>query len=161
MRVVSVGSELPGVVAIGQRATGIVAVGQQATGVVVLGQEATGVIAIGQLALGVIAIGQVARGVIAIGQLSLGLVAVGMLAGGVLWCPALGVGGTTGSVAAYGFYGRLSRRRLAAWLGRRRGPWDSPPRWPARRRFWAAAGLLALVALWWFAAARPLLDVLA
>jgi hypothetical protein len=156
---VSVGSELPGVVAVGQRATGIFAVGQQASGFVAIGQEATGVIAIGQLALGVIAIGQLARGVIVAGQLGLGLAAAGQVAGGVLWCPGFGVGGTSGSRAAYGLFGRLSRRRLIAWV--RREPWDSPPRWPAWRRAVGVAGLVALTALWWFAAAQPLIDGLA
>lgn len=112
---VSVGSELPGVVAIGQRATGIFAVGQQASGV------------------------------IAVGQGALGLAAAGQLAVGVLWCPGFGVGGTSGSRAAYGLLGRLSRRRLIAWV--RREPWDSPPRRPAWRRVAGVAGLAAVTAL--------------
>ena len=159
MRVVSVGSELPGVVAIGQRATGIFAVGQEASGVIAIGQLATGVIAIGQLALGVIAIGQLARGVIVVGQLALGLAAAGQVAVGVLWCPGFGVGGTSGSRAAYGLFGRLSRRRLIAWV--RREPWDSPPRWPAWRRAVGVAGMVSVTALWWFAAGQPLAAALA
>jgi hypothetical protein len=159
MRMVSVGSELPGVVAIGQQATGIVAIGQQATGIVGFGQFSTGVFAFGQLALGVVAVGQVARGVIAVGQGALGLAAAGQLAVGVLWCPGFGVGGTSGSPAAYGLFGRLRRRRLIAWV--RREPWDSPPRWPAWRRAVGVAGLVAVMALWWFAVARPLIDGLA
>ena len=158
---VSVGSELPGVVAVGQQATGIVAVGQRASGFVAIGQEATGVIAIGQLALGVVAIGQLARGVIVVGQIGLGLVAGGMVTGGVLWCPGLGVGGTSGSPAAYGLFGRLSRRRLAAWIGRHRELQDSAPGWPAWRRAVGVAGFAALAVVWWLAAGQPLIDALA
>jgi hypothetical protein len=134
----------------------LVSVGQEAAGIIAIGQQATGVIAIGQLALGVVAVGQVARGVIAVGQGALGLVAAGQVAGGVLWCPGFGVGGTSGSRAAYGLFGQLRRRRLIAWV--RREPWDSPPRWPAWRRAAGVAGLVALTALWWFAAAQPLID---
>jgi hypothetical protein len=133
---VSVGSELPGVLAVGQRATGIFAVGQEASGF--------------------IAIGQLATGVIAIGQLSLGLVAGGMVSAGVLWCPGFGVGGLSGSPAAYGLFGRLRRQRLIAWL--RREPWDRPPRWPTWRRAVGVAGLVVLTVLWWFLAGQPLVD---
>jgi hypothetical protein len=158
VRVVSVGSELPGVLAVGQRATGILAIGQEASGFIAIGQLATGVIAIGQLALGVVAIGQLARGVIAVGQLSLGLVAGGMVSAGVLWCPGFGVGGVSGSPAAYGLFGRLRRQRLIAWV--RREPWDRPPRWPAWRRAVGVAGLVVLTVLWWFLAGQPLVDAL-
>jgi hypothetical protein len=94
-----------------------------------------------------------------VGQLGLGLAAGGMLAGGVLWCPGLGVGGFSGSRAAYGLFGRLSRRRLIARI--RREPWDSPPRWPAWRRAVGVAGVVALAAGWWFAAGQPLIAALA
>jgi hypothetical protein len=147
MHMVSASSQMPGVLAFGQRATGIVAIGQ----------EATGVIAIGQLATGVVAVGQLARGVIAVGQLSLGLAAVGQVAVGVLWCAGIGVGGTAGPGLVFGLFGRPSRQRLIAWV--RREPWDSARR-PAWRLAGGAAGLAALVALWWVAAGQALTSAL-
>jgi hypothetical protein len=56
-------------------------------------------------------------------------------------------------------FGRLSRRRLIAWV--RREPWDRPPRWPAWRRAVGVAGMVAVTALWWFAAGEPLAAALA
>jgi hypothetical protein len=159
MRVVSVGSELPGVVAVGQQATGIVAVGQRASGVIAIGQEATGVIAVGQLALGVVAVGSWPGASSWPGSWASGWPQRARWPAGCCGARALGVGGTSGSPLAYGLFGRLSRRRLIAWV--RREPWDSPPRWSTWRRAVGVAGLTALTALWWFAAGQPLVAALA
>ncbi len=141
MRMVSVGSQMPGVLAFGQQATGILAVGQ----------EAVGVVAIGQLATGVVAVGQLARGVITVAQMSFGLAAVGQFAVGVLWCAGFGVGGTAGPGLVFGLLGRLGARRLVAWI--RREPWDSARR-PTWRLATGAAVLAALAVLWWFGAGQ-------
>ena len=154
MRMVSLGSDLPGVFAIGQQAKGVIAIGQ----------EATGVIAIGQLATGVVAVGQLARGVIVVGQLALGLAAVGQIGFGVLWYAGLGIGGTAGPGAVFGCFGRLrfrqQSRRLAGWL--RREPWDTVTR--ARRPAWrlalGAALLSGMAAAWWILAGQTIVAIL-
>jgi len=62
VKLLSVGSDEPGVFAFGQYATGIVAVGQISVGVIAIGQVARGVVAVGQVAVGVVALGQVSAG---------------------------------------------------------------------------------------------------
>lgn len=62
MRLVSIGSDEPGVFALGQVATGVIAVGQIATGFVAIGQVARGVIALGQVTVGIVAVGQLSAG---------------------------------------------------------------------------------------------------
>ncbi len=57
----------------------------------------------------------------------------------VLWCAGIGVGGTAGPGLVFGLFGRLSRRRLIAWV--RREPWDS-----ARRPTWRLASGAAMLA---------------
>jgi hypothetical protein len=153
LRVVSVGSDRPGVFAVGLHATGIFAVGAVATGVVAVGSFATGVIAIGQLSRGVIAVGQGAIGVIAVGQLSFG----------VLWSMGqVGIGGTVGpNQAVWGLFPRLRRQRVLAWL--RREPWDTvtaPYRRPAWRQVIGVTVLAGLAVGWWFAAGQPLVAAL-
>ena len=153
LRVVSVGSDLPGVIA----------VGVQAKGVFAFGALATGVVAFGALATGVVAVGQLSRGVIAVGQGAIGLVAVGQLSVGVLWSMGqLGIGGTAGpSQAVYGLYPRPRARRVLAWL--RREPWDSVPgrpRWPAWRQALSAIALAGLAVAWWLAAGQALVTAL-
>jgi hypothetical protein len=153
LRVVSVGSDLPGVFAVGVEAKGVFAVGAVATGVVAFGNFATGVIAIGQLSRGVIAVGQGAVGVIAVGQLS----------AGVLWAMGqVGIGGTAGpNQAVYGLFSRPRRERVAAWL--RREPWDTVParyRRPAWRQAISATVLAGLGVGWWVAVGQPLVAAL-
>jgi hypothetical protein len=153
LRLVSVGSDMPGVFAVGLEARGVFAVGAVATGVVAFGSFATGVIAIGQLSRGVIAVGQGAIGVIAVGQLSFGL----------LWSMGqVGIGGTAGpNQAVWGLFPRPRRERVLAWL--RREPWDTVParyRRPARRQAINASVLAGLAVGWWFAAGQPLVAAL-
>ena len=149
LRVVSVGSDLPGVIAVGMEAKGVFA----------LGVLATGVVAVGELATGVVAVGQLARGVIAVGQGAIGIVAVGQLSVGVLWSMGqLGIGGTAGPhQAVYGLFPRPRPRRVLSWL--RREPWDSVPgrpRWPAWRLALSVIALAGLAAAWWFAVGQAL-----
>jgi hypothetical protein len=153
LRVVSVGSDLPGVVAVGANAKGVFA----------FGALATGVVAVGALATGVIAIGQLARGVIVVGQGAIGLIAVGQISVGVLWSMGqVGIGGTAGpSQAVYGLFPRPRRQRVLAWL--RREPWDSLPvshRRPAWRQALSATVLAGLAVGWWFAAGQALVTTL-
>lgn len=153
LRVVSLGSDVPGVFAVGTNAKGVFAFGTLATGVVAVGWVATGVIAIGQLSRGVIAVGQGAVGLIAVGQISVG----------VLWCMGqVGIGGTAGpNQAVYGLFPRPRRERVLAWL--RREPWDSIPvshRGPVRRQALSATVLAGLGVGWWFAAGQALVTAL-
>lgn len=62
MRLLSIGTDEPGVFAFGQFATGLIAVGQIATGFVAIGQVARGVIALGQVSVGLVAVGQLSAG---------------------------------------------------------------------------------------------------
>lgn len=144
-------------VAVGNSQPAVFAVGQQATGIIAIGQAATGFVAIGQLSTGVIAVGQLARGGIVVGQLALGVFCVGQLAIGVVWAMGmLGVGAVSGpSLLVLGLFGRLTRRRLVAWL--RRAPWDST-RLPAWRIVAGTAGVAALGALWWFVTGQTLVQ---
>lgn len=158
LRMVSVGSDLPGVLAVGQRATGIFAIGQEANGVVAIGQLATGVVAIGQLATGVVAVGQLSRGFIAVGQLSLGLFSAGMVSGGVLWCAGVGVSGIGGPGLVFGLFPRPRARRVLAWA--RREPWDQARRRPAWRAALSTVLLAGLGALWWFVAGQAAIAAL-
>jgi hypothetical protein len=153
LRVVSVGSDLPGVFAVGTHAKGIFA----------FGAVATGVVAVGGLATGVIAIGQLSRGVIAVGQGAIGLIAVGQIPVGVLWCMGqVGIGGTVGpNQAVYGLFPRPRRERALTYL--RREPWDSVPmshRRPAWLRALNATVLAGIGVGWWFAAGQALVTAL-
>ena len=115
----------------------VFAVGVEPVGVIAIGANATGVIAIGQLATGVVAIGQLARGVVVAGQLAVGWAAIGQLAVGVSWAMGMiGIAGHTG----HGF---------VVGGGLRKGVTSG------RVLF-----LLALAALWWFAAGSWLLDAI-
>ncbi len=132
------------------------AVGAEPVGVIAIGANATGIVAVGQLATGVLAIGQLARGGIVIGQLGLGLVAIGQLAIGVLWAGGMaGIAATSGPGLVVGPWGRLFLLRL---LRRQEGPAFVPAR-PTRTRVIVAAVVAVLVvALWWLAAGRWLVD---
>ena len=132
--------------------------GAEPVGVIAIGGNATGILAIGQLATGVVAIGQLARGAVVVGQLGLGLVSIGQLSVGVLWSAGMiGVGATSGPGIVGGLFGRLSLLRV---VGRAEGPPFVPAR-PSRLRLAVAAVLVvALAALWWFAAGRWLVDAL-
>jgi hypothetical protein len=129
------------------------AVGVQPVGVIAVGALPTGVIAVGQLSTGVIAIGQAARGFIAIGQLAFGLMAFGQLSVGVLWAGGqLALGGTSGlAMLPLGLFGRWN-----PW----RGPAALRPMEPTLAGFGKALVFAAIVGLFVYLAAGPVVDAI-